>query len=151
MKGPESIVVDYTLNEPPTQVWRALTEPKLLAQWLMENDIQPIVGHKFNFRAKPMGDWDGIVYCEILEADEPNKLVYTWQGGSDKNQNYGHRLDTTVTWTLSPTSTGGTLLNLVHHGFQPDDYAFQIMGQGWRSMVTADKITRILATAPASV
>jgi uncharacterized protein YndB with AHSA1/START domain len=151
MKGPGSIVVDYTLNEPPTQVWRALTEPKLLAQWLMENDIQPIVGHKFNFRAKPMGDWDGIVYCEILEADEPNKLVYTWQGGSDKNQNYGHRLDTTVTWTLSPTSTGGTLLNLVHHGFQPDDYAFQIMGQGWRSMVTADKITRILATAPASV
>ena len=71
MKGPESIVVDYTLNEPPTEVWRALTEPKLLAQWLMENDIQPIVGHKFNFRAKPMGDWDGIVYCEILEADEP--------------------------------------------------------------------------------
>jgi len=151
MKGPESIVVDYTLNEPPTQVWRALTEPKLLAQWLMENDIQPIVGHKFNFRAKPMGDWDGIVYCEILEADEPNKLVYTWQGGSDKNQNYGHRLDTTVTWTLSPTSTGGTLLNLVHHGFQPDDYAFQIMGQGWRSMVTADKITRILATSTTTV
>ena len=151
MKDPESIVVDYTLNEPPTQVWRALTEPKLLAQWLMENDIQPIVGHKFNFRAKPMGDWDGIVYCEILEADEPNKLVYTWQGGSDKNQNYGHRLDTTVTWTLSPTSTGGTLLNLVHHGFQPDDYAFQIMGQGWRSMVTADKITRILATSTTTV
>ena len=151
MKGPESIVIDYSLNEPPADVWRALTEPKLLAQWLMENDIRPIVGHKFNFRARPMGDWDGIVYCEILEADEPNKLVYTWQGGSDKNQNYGHRLDTTVTWTLSPTSTGGTLLNLVHHGFQPDDYAFQIMGQGWRSMVTADKITRILATAPASV
>jgi uncharacterized protein YndB with AHSA1/START domain len=148
MKGPESIVVDYTLNEPPTQVWRALTEPSLLAQWLMENDIQPIVGHKFNFRAKPMGDWDGIVYCEILEADEPNKLVYTWQGGSDEDSK---RLDTTVTWTLSSTSTGGTLLNLVHHGFQPDDYAFQIMGQGWRSMVTADKITRILATATTTV
>jgi uncharacterized protein YndB with AHSA1/START domain len=151
MKGPESIVVDYTLNEPPAQVWRALTEPSLLAQWLMENDIQPTVGYKFNFRAKPMGDWDGIVYCEVLEVDEPNKLVYTWQGGSDKNQNYGHRLDTTVTWTLTPTPTGGTLLNLVHHGFQPDDYAFQIMGQGWRSMVTADKITRILATATTTV
>jgi uncharacterized protein YndB with AHSA1/START domain len=151
MKGPESIVVDYTLNEPPAQVWRALTEPALLAQWLMENDIQPIVGHKFNFRTKPMGDWDGIVYCEVLEVKEPHKLVYTWQGGSDKNQNYGHRLDTTVTWTLTPTSTGGTLLNLVHHGFQPDDYAFQIMGQGWRSMVTAEKITRILAGASATV
>jgi uncharacterized protein YndB with AHSA1/START domain len=148
MKGPESIIVDYTLNEPPAQVWRALTEPSLLAQWLMQNDIQPIIGHKFNFRAKPMGDWDGIVYCEILEADEPHKLVYTWQGGSDEDSK---RLDTTVTWTLSPTPTGGTLLNLVHHGFQPDDYAFQIMGQGWRSMVTADKITRILATATTTV
>src|ERR1700744_3510266 len=118
MKGNESIVVDYTLNEPPVQVWRALTEPKLLSQWLMENDIQPVVGHKFNFRAKPMGDWNGIVDCEILEADPPHKLVYTWQGGSDKNEAYGHRLDTTVTWTLTPTSTGGTLLHLVHHGFQ---------------------------------
>ena len=148
MKGPESIVVDYALNEPPAQVWRALTEPSLLAQWLMQNDIRPVVGHKFNFRAKPMGDWNGIVYCEILEADEPNKLVYTWQGGSDEDSK---RLDTTVTWTLSPTPTGGTLLNLIHHGFQPDDYAFNIMSQGWRSMITADKITRILATATTTV
>jgi uncharacterized protein YndB with AHSA1/START domain len=147
MKGSESIVVDYTLNEPPEEIWRALTEPKLLSQWLMENDIQPVVGHKFNFRAKPMGDWNGIVDCEVLEADPPHKLVYTWQGGSDKNEAYGHRLDTTVTWTLTPTSTGGTLLHLVHHGFQPGDYAFEIMGQGWRSMVTAEKITHILAGA----
>ena len=122
--------------------------PSLLAQWLMQNDIQPIVGRKFNFHAKPMGDWNGIVYCEILEVDEPNKLVYSWQGGSDEDSK---RLDTTVTWTLSPTPTGGTLLNLVHHGFQPDDYAFKIMSQGWRSMITADKITRILATATTTV
>jgi uncharacterized protein YndB with AHSA1/START domain len=148
MKGPESIVIDYALNEPPADVWRALTEPKLLAQWLMENDIRPIVGHKFNFRARPMGDWDGIVYCEVLEVNEPHKLVYTWQGGSDEDSK---RLDTTVTWTLSPTPTGGTLLNLAHRGFQPDDYAFQIMGQGWRNMVTAEKITRILAGASATI
>jgi uncharacterized protein YndB with AHSA1/START domain len=151
MKGPESIVVDYTLNEPSDQIWRALTEPGLLAQWLMENDIKPLVGHKFNFRAQPQGDWDGIVYCEVLEVDEPRKLVYTWQGGSDKNKNYGHRLDTTVTWTLTPTPSGGTLLNLVHRGFQPDDYAFQVMGQGWRKMVTAEKITRILTSTSAAI
>ncbi len=151
MKGTESIVVDYPLNEPPAQIWRALTEPNLLAQWLMENDIQPIVGHRFNFRAKPMGDWDGIVHCEILEVDPPRKLVYSWQGGTEKDGSPGPRLDTTVTWTLTPTVSGGTLLNLVHHGFQPDDYAFQVMGQGWRSMVTAEKITRILADAPTPV
>jgi uncharacterized protein YndB with AHSA1/START domain len=144
MKGPESIVVDYPLNEAPAEIWRALTEPKLLAQWLMENDIQPVVGHKFNFRAKPMADWDGIVHCEILEVDPPRKLVYSWQGGAEKDGSPGPRLDTTVTWTLTPTPTGGTLLHLVHHGFQPGDYALQIMGQGWRSMVTAEKITRIL-------
>jgi len=145
MKGNESIVVDYPLNEPPNEVWRALTEPKLLAKWLMENDIRPSVGHKFNFRAKPMGDWDGIVHCEVLEVEPPHKLVYSWQGGIERDGSQGFRLDTTVTWTLTPTADGGTLLHLVHHGFQPDDYSFQIMGNGWRKMLTADKMTGILA------
>ena len=151
MRGNESIVVDYLLNEPPAEVWRALTDPKLLAKWLMENDIHPVVGHRFNFRAKPMGDWDGVVYCEVLEVEEPNKLVYSWKGGSDKNAEYGHRLDTIVTWTLTPTATGGTKLNLVHFGFEPTDHAFQIMGQGWRSMITAEKMSRILAGEQLSV
>jgi uncharacterized protein YndB with AHSA1/START domain len=147
MKGTESIVVDYTLTEPPAQIWRALTEPKLLAQWLMENDIQPTVGHRFTFRSQPQGDWDGMVYCEVLEADPPHKLVYSWQGGSEKDAAAGPKLDTTVTWTLTPTPAGGTLLHLVHEGFRPDDYAFQVIGQGWRSMLTAEKITRILSNA----
>ncbi|HEY2039242.1 MAG TPA: SRPBCC domain-containing protein [Edaphobacter sp.] len=150
MRGNESIVVDYILNEPPAEVWRALTEPRLLSMWLMENDIKPVIGHRFNFHAKPMGDWDGVVYCEVLEVDEPNRLVYSWKGGSDKNREYGHHLDTTVTWTLTPTATGGTKLNLVHYGFQPNDYAFQIMGQGWRQMLPAEKMTRILTGAALS-
>jgi uncharacterized protein YndB with AHSA1/START domain len=144
MKGTESIVVDYMLNEPPAEVWRALTEPKLLAMWLMENDIKPVVGHRFKFRAKPMGNWDGIVSCEVLEVDEPNKLVYSWKGGDGKNENYGHLLDTVVTWTLTPSTSGGTKLNLVHYGFDPNDYAFSIMSQGWKQMLPAEKMTRIL-------
>lgn len=145
MRGNESIVVDYLFNEPPAEIWRALTDPKLLALWLMENDIHPVVGHRFNFRAKPMGDWDGIVDCEVLEVDEPKKLVYRWKGGSNKNNEYGHRIDTLVTWTLTPTTTGGTKLNLVHAGFEPNDFAFQAMGQGWRSMAIVERISRILA------
>jgi uncharacterized protein YndB with AHSA1/START domain len=145
MRGTESIVVDYNLNEPPAEVWRALTEPKLLAEWLMENDIQPVVGHRFNFRAEPRGDWDGVVYCEVREVDAPHRLVYSWQGGSDKNESYGHRLDTVVTWTLTPTASGGTLLKLNHHGFNANDFAYTAMGQGWQRMVTAEKMTRILA------
>lgn len=133
MKGNERIVVEYHLDESPAKVWRALTEPALLAQWLMQSDIKPEVGHRFNFRAEPRGDWNGIVECEVLEVEPEKRLVYTWNGGSDKNQTYGHRLETTVTWTLEPAANGGTKLTLVHHGFRADDFAYQMMGQGWKS------------------
>lgn len=144
MKGPESIVVDYQLNEPPAEIWRALTDPRLLAQWLMPNDIAPVVGHKFTFRSKPQDDWDGVVHCEVLEVDPPQKLAYTWQGKNKDDQEVV-RLDTVVTWTLEATPQGGTCLHLVHDGFEPTDYAFQVIGSGWRSMLTAEKITRSLA------
>jgi uncharacterized protein YndB with AHSA1/START domain len=140
MKGTESIVVDYHLNESPGQVWRLLTEPALLEQWLMPNDIAATVGHRFNFRSRPIGDWNGIVHCEVLESDPPHKFAYSWQGGSEADPT---RLDTVVTWTLTPTSSG-TLLNLVHSGFDPNDFAFQAMGNGWRNMLPPEKATRIL-------
>ncbi len=150
MKGNESIVVDYTFAEPPHQVWRALTEPTLLSQWLMmSTDIQPVVGHKFTFREQPRGDWDGIVYCRMLEVDPPRKLVYSWEGGSEKDGDTAPRLETTVTWTLTPTPSGGTSLHLVHYGFRPDDHAFEVIGSGWRSMLTAEKMTRMLSATPA--
>ena len=149
MKGNESIIVDYTFHEPPEQVWRVLTEPTLLAQWLMPNDIEPVVGCKFTFREKPRGDWDGIVYCEVLEVDPPHKLAYSWQGGNEKDSPSAPRLDTVVTWTLTPTSSGGTSLHLVHDGFRPDDYAFEVIGQGWRSMLSSEKLSSILAFIPA--
>ena len=57
----ETIVVEYTLPHAPRKVWRALTEPALLGAWLMQNDFEPKLGHEFTFRAKPMGEWDGIV------------------------------------------------------------------------------------------
>ena len=142
MKGNEEIVVEYALPYPPAKVWRALIEPELLAGWLMPNDIAPVVGHKFNFRTQPMGDWNGVVDCEVLEVELQKRLVYTWVGGSAKNEGYGHKLDTTVTWTLEPSGDGGTVLKLVHHGFHPDDFAFKMMGQGWRSMGV--KIERVL-------
>ncbi|HEX4019552.1 MAG TPA: SRPBCC domain-containing protein [Acidobacteriaceae bacterium] len=143
-KGNEQIVVEYALAEPPAKVWRALTEPKLLAVWLMQNDIVPIVGHRFNFRAQPVGDWNGVVDCEVLEVVPERKLVYTWNGGSDKNLEFGHRIETTVTWTLEATTENGTRLTLVHHGFHPEDFAFRMMGQGWKTK-GAD-IERALAT-----
>ena len=130
----QSIEVDYELSDSPERVWRALTDPKLLSQWLMVNDIKPVVGHRFTFQATPIpGQWDGRVDCEVL-AVEPHKLLsYSWKGGSDQLEGYGGKLDTVVTWTLRPSPKGGTLLHLSHSGFTAkNQYAFDNMGKGWR-------------------
>jgi uncharacterized protein YndB with AHSA1/START domain len=91
-----------------------------------------------------MGDWNGIVDCEVLEVVPESRLVYTWNGGSAKNEDYGHKLETTVTWTLEETAEG-TLLKLVHHGFHAEDFAYKVMGQGWNSK--GEAIERALAAA----
>jgi uncharacterized protein YndB with AHSA1/START domain len=144
-KGAQSIAVEYDLPQPPDVVWRALTEPKLLAAWLMPNDIKPEVGHCFTFRAAPVPGWDGTVHCEVLVV-EPNRLLrYSWRGGSDKLEQYGAKLDTVVTWTLTPTA-GGTRLRLDHDGFPLESFAFTKMNQGWRGKV-AERIAQVLVEA----
>ena len=97
--------------------WKTLTTADVIGQWLMPNDFEPVVGKKFNFRTKPMGDWDGVVHCEVLEIIENRRLVYSWKGGSDENVKYGARLDTAVTWTLVPVEAR-TRLKMVHAGFR---------------------------------
>src|SRR5260370_14725697 len=69
-----SISMEYHLPYPPAKVWRALTEPKLLAAWLMDNDMRPLAGHSFTFKAEPTPWWDGIVRCQVLEI-EPHKRL----------------------------------------------------------------------------
>ncbi len=134
----KTIVVEYEIKRPPAAVWRALTEPSLLARWLMDNDIRPEVGHRFTFRAPPVPGWDGVVHCEVLEADAPRRLRYTWRGGSDDVQGYGTRIDTTVTWTLTPTDGGGTLLRLEHAGFtNKNTFAYESLAKGWRGKLAA--------------
>src|SRR5216684_6808668 len=101
-----SISLEYDLPHPPAKVWRTLTEPALLAKWVMSNDIEPLVGHRFTFRAEPMPWWDGIVHCEVLEVEPHRRLRYSWRSGGSSP------LDTVVTWTLAPTQSGGTRLAL---------------------------------------
>jgi uncharacterized protein YndB with AHSA1/START domain len=138
-----TIVVDYDLPQSPEQVWRVLTEPALLAQWLMPNDLKPVVGHHFTFQAKPVPGWDGVVHCEVLEVDAPRRLRYSWCGGSKELEGFGHRLETVVSWTL--TSVGsGTRLHLEHAGFGPaDEFAYQGLGGGWRGKV-GESLARVL-------
>jgi uncharacterized protein YndB with AHSA1/START domain len=138
----KSISMEYELPYSPTKVWRALTEPQLLAGWLMDNDIRPAVGQHFTFRSQPMPWWDGIVRCEVLEIDPHKRLRYTWQSGPESSP-----LDTVVTWTLTPTSTGGTRLALEHSGFTPaNGAAFEGARTGWKRMI-GERLKEVLAKA----
>lgn len=144
-KRTRSIVVEYDLPYPPEKVWRVLTEPELVAQWLMPNDLQPIVGHQFTFQSRPVEGWDGKAHCEVLIVEPCQRLQYSWAGGSDAISGYGHRLDTVVTWTLSPAPDGGTHVRLDHDGFTDDDaFAFENMGKGWNSFLTP-RMSSVLA------
>jgi len=97
-----SVVVERVVPFPPEKIWRALTQPHLIEEWLMKNDFKPVVGHSFNLR----GDWGGVLDCEVL-AVEPNKtLSYTWNFVHD---DAAYNLRSVVTFTLTPTSTGTRL------------------------------------------
>jgi uncharacterized protein YndB with AHSA1/START domain len=96
----------------------------------MPNDFQPVVGHRFNFRTQPIGDWDGVVHCEVLEVRPPDALRYSWVGGSPSSP-----LNSTVTWTLTPAE-GGTRVRMAHEGFGPgNEHAYQAMSGGWGRML----------------
>jgi uncharacterized protein YndB with AHSA1/START domain len=116
-----TVIVEREVAFPPEKIWRALTQPHLIEEWLMKNDFKPVVDHRFNLRA----DW-GAVDCKVL-AVEPNKtLSYTWAA-------YG--LESVVTWTLTPTSTG-THLRMEQSGFQPDqEQAYQGAKYGWQKFL----------------
>jgi uncharacterized protein YndB with AHSA1/START domain len=139
-----AIVVEKVLPYPPEKIWHTLTQSELIARWLMPNDFAPMVGHRFSFRTRPMGDWDGVVHCEVLACEPPRLLRYSWKGGSDTNPNYGSRLDTTVTWTLTPAQ-GGTHLRMAHEGFVlPDNRsAYDAMSPGWGRVL--DGVERVTA------
>ena len=150
MSETHAIVVEKVLPYPPERIWRTLTRSELLAKWLMPNDFEPVVGYRFTFKTKPMGDWDGIVHCEVLECVSPQRLRYSWQGGSDSNPQYGSRLVSDVTWTLAPAG-GGTLVRMVHDGFvfPGNRFAYDAMSPGWGTII--DAIGRVTAEAAASV
>jgi len=135
----ETVSFELELNHGPQKVWRALTDPVLLADWLLPaiglDELAP--GTSFRFQAQPMPGWDGVVNCRVLEVEEHRMLRYAWLVGD---------MDTIVTFRLEPSDTG-TRLSLEQTGFK--DHQKQNFGgarYGWRMM--SGKLVEVLATLP---
>jgi uncharacterized protein YndB with AHSA1/START domain len=113
-----SVVVEREEPFPSEKIWRALTQPQLIEEWLMKNDFKPIVNHRFQFRA----DW-GSVDCQVLAVDANKTLSYTWAAMG---------LESVVTWALIP-SNAGTRVRMEQSGFRPDQQkVYQGAQQGWQ-------------------
>jgi uncharacterized protein YndB with AHSA1/START domain len=112
------VVVEREFPYPAEKLWRALTQPHLIQEWLMQNDFMPVLDHRFHLRA----DW-GAVDCRVLAIEPGKTLSYTWAA---------HGLESVVTWTLSPTSTG-TQVRMEQAGFRPDQrQAYHGAKGGWQ-------------------
>jgi uncharacterized protein YndB with AHSA1/START domain len=134
-----SVVIERELPHPPEKIWRALTQGPLIKEWLMDNDFQPVVGHKFNFRSTPMPQWNGIIDCEVRVVEPNRKLSYSWGALG---------LETIIVWTL--TSTGdGTLLRMEQSGFRSDqDANYRGATYGWQKFV--GNLERVVAGLPST-
>jgi|SRR4051794_21418197 uncharacterized protein YndB with AHSA1/START domain len=134
--GTRSVIVEREMAYPPERIWRALTQPHLIEEWLMKSDFNAEVGHRFNLR----GDWGGVLDCEVLAVEPNRSLSYSW--------NYAHddatlNLESVVTFTLTPTS-GGTRLRMEQSGFRPDQkQAFGGAKYGWQQFLA--KLEQVLA------
>lgn len=102
-----TLSLDFQYTTSIKKAWSALTESRMLAQWVLENDFQPVVGHRFQFRAEPNDYWDGVIDGEVLVVEEPSRLSYTWAVGEEKH---------TVTWTLQDLGDGKVNLHLEQTG-----------------------------------
>ena len=121
-----SVVIEKELPHPPEKIWRALTQGPLIKEWLMENDFQPVVGHKFNFRSPPSPNWNGVIDSEVLVVEPDKKLSYSWSSLG---------LVSVVVWTLIATS-GGTLVRMEQSGFRADqEVSYQGANYGWRKFI----------------
>jgi uncharacterized protein YndB with AHSA1/START domain len=131
-----SVVVEREMPHPPEKLWRALTQPHLIEEWLMKNNFKPVVGHRFNLT----GEWGGVMDCEVLEVEPNRTLSYTW---NFSHEDAAYDMKSVVVFTLTPTSTG-THLRMEQSGFRPDQkQAFGGAHAGWKQFFA--KLEEMLA------
>jgi uncharacterized protein YndB with AHSA1/START domain len=123
-----TLEIERVFPHPPEKLWRALTESPLIAQWLLKNDFEPVVGRKFQFRADPVPNWNGVIDCEVLIVDPLKQLSYSWGSLG---------LGSVVLFTLTPAE-GGTHVRMEQSGFRPDqEAAYKGANYGWQKFFGA--------------
>ena len=131
-----TVVIERDIAHPPEKIWRALTEPHLIAEWLMKNDFRPDVGHRFNLT----GEWGGVLDCEVLDIEPHRTLSYSWNFSHD---DAAFDLRSVVTFTLTPTAAG-THLRVEQSGFRPEQkQAFGGAKLGWQQFL--EKLETLVA------
>ncbi|TPM30829.1 SRPBCC domain-containing protein [Mesorhizobium sp. B2-3-4] len=131
-----TVVVEREISHPPEKLWRALTQPHLIEEWLMKSDFKPAVGHRFNIRAEGAGVLD----CEVLAVEPHKTLSYSW---NLTHHDPAFDLRSVVTFTLTPTATG-THLRMEQAGFRPDQKrAYGGARMGWPKFL--EKLEELLA------
>lgn len=124
----DTITFEVDLRHAPEKVWRALTEPDLVAKWLLPTigfELTP--GAAFTLKTQPYPGWDGTVDCTMLAIEPAKKLSYAWVVG-------GMGLDTVLTFSLAPTPSG-TRLSIEQSGFKPEQKQnFGGARYGWTMM-----------------
>ena len=126
MTATRSVVIEKELPHSLEKVWRALTQGPLIKEWMMDNDFQPVVGHRFQFRSTPVPNWNGIIDSQVLVVEPNAKLSYSWGSMG---------LESVVVWTLTATE-GGTLVRMEQSGFGPDqDFAYKGATYAWKNFV----------------
>jgi uncharacterized protein YndB with AHSA1/START domain len=123
-----SVVIEKVFPHPPDRVWRALTEGTLIAQWLLNNNFEPVVGRKFQFRAEPVPQWNGVIDCEVLIVEPLQRLSYSWGALG---------LESVVLLELTPAEGGThTHIRMEHSGFPPDQQAaYHGARHGWQKFI----------------
>lgn len=130
-----SAIVEREFPHPPEKLWRALTQPHLIEEWLMKNDFKPEVGHSFNLR----GEWGGVLDCKVLAVEPHKTLSYTWNFA---HADAAYNLESVVVFTLTPTA-GGTHLRVEQPGFQPHQkQAYGGAHAGWKQFL--EKLDQLL-------
>ncbi|MGD0506772.1 MAG: SRPBCC domain-containing protein [Terriglobales bacterium] len=121
-----SVVIEREMPHPPETIRRALTQNPLIEEWLMKNDFQPVTGHRFNLRATPMPNWNGVIDCEVLVVEPNSQLPYSWGSMG---------LKSVVAWTSTPTK-GGTHVRMEQSGFRSEEDAYyKGASYGWQKFI----------------